>query len=177
MQVSEAYNAALSRTMHAHATRKIFSGRGCLKHRDRILELALLVGAQSALDYGCGKGAQYADQIMPGKTLEQLLGFEVAKYDPAVKEYRRLPAGQFDLVWCVDVLEMIPEQDMGWILEEIVAKARRALFLTVATYPAKKRFADGSNTHVTVQTAEWWAAQFQAVADAHPGVIVTWQIA
>lgn len=149
-----------------HATRKTFSGRGCLKHAREILELADQVGARSALDYGAGKMTQYVDTVKghpDGTTLESILGFEVTKYDPAVPGIDVEPTGKFDLVWCTDVMEHIPEEDIDYIVHRLAALTRKALFVTVATYAAKKRLPNGENAHVTQKPAEWWEARFAPI--------------
>lgn len=147
-----------------HETTKVFSGRGVLKHRTRLLQIAREIGATSALDYGAGKGAHYADvSEFDGKTLEQALGFEVAKFDPAVERFAARPTTVFDLVWCTDVLEHVPEEDIAYVLADIASFATKAVFITVATYPAKKQLPNGENAHVTLKGATWWAEKIEAI--------------
>lgn len=160
-----------------HGARKTLSGRGVLKHRPWLLTIAQEIGAKSALDYGCGKGAQFEEIGPDGKTLEQALGFKVSKYDPCWPDFAKAPAGQFDLVWCTDVLEYVPEEDISATLQKIGALATKAVFITVATYPAKKTLPDGTNAHVTIKPAMWWGTKFAAMRRAFPGLRVEVQIA
>lgn len=150
-----------------HATKKTFSGNGCLKYAKTIIDLARSVGATSGLDYGCGKGNQYAKLIeIDGKsaTLEEHLGFPVMKFDPAVPQFaERKRLTPRDIVWCTDCLEHIPEEDIRWVANDLSSFAVKALFVTVATYPAKKRLPNGENAHITQKPAEWWAEQFLAL--------------
>ena len=37
-----------------HATRKVFSGNGILKHREALVRFAEEIDARSAIDFGCG---------------------------------------------------------------------------------------------------------------------------
>jgi hypothetical protein len=143
-----------------HATRKTFSGLTCLKHWRAIAELAARHECRSALDYGCGKGLQYETPACDGLTLEQVLGFSVAKYDPALARFAGRLDGPFDLVWCVDVMEHIDELDVDWVIDDLLAYAERALLVTIACYPAKKHLPDGRNAHLTVRPAEWWRTRF-----------------
>lgn len=172
---SKRYAKYLEQSRQHHVQRKTFSGNGCLKHLKTLVEISLKVDATSALDFGAGKRAQYQPggkfataaaqfgfEIEPGETLEMLLGYEVTKYDPAVPEIASKPEGQFDLVWCSDVLEHIPEEDIGWVIHELDGYARRALFVTVGSYPAKKTLPNGENAHVTIKPVEWWREQFAA---------------
>lgn len=165
---SERYDYFLDQCREMHATRKILGGNGVLKHRDFLFQIAAETEAASALDYGCGKGRQFVEPLDDGRTLEETLGFEVAKYDPAVPEFEPLPEGQFDLVWCTDVLEYIPEEDVAEILAVIAGKALKAVFITVSTYPSKKRLPDGSNARVTLKTRQWWLARFTALRREFP---------
>lgn len=155
---SERYRHFLKLSAEFHATHKTFSGRGVKKHATALVDFSKRIGATSALDYGCGKGAHYGDLIavLGGQTIEQALGFEVAKYDPAWPPFSTVPAGAFDLVWCTDVLEHIPEEDMGWVMGVLWGYATKGLFITVGNFPSKKSFSDGTNTHVTVKPIEWW---------------------
>lgn len=162
-QPSERYKYYVEQCQMFHAAKKTFSGRGCLKHATRLLELAEEFGATSALDYGCGKGSQYSDAIFDGQTIEQKLGFEVAKFDPAVPQFQTPPSGKFDLVWCTDVLEHIPAEDIDYVVSELAKLTRKALFVTVGQGPAKKTLLNGENTHITQMPAEWWQERFAPI--------------
>lgn len=154
---SERYAYYLDQCREHHATNKTFSGRGVLKHKRALLRLSETAGCTSGLDYGCGKGTQYEEAIdEQGRSLEDALGFAVRKYDPAVPRFSFKPEGTFDLVFCTDVLEHIPEEDQPWIIDEIVGFARKALFITVGSYPAKKRLPNGENAHICLKPKDWW---------------------
>lgn len=171
---SKRYAEYIDQCVIFHQENKTFSGNGCLKHWRDIVGLAGMVGAKSALDYGCGKGNQYVKLLetdIEPTTLEAALGFAVDKFDPAVPEFKDTDlTEQRDLVWCTDVMEHIPEEDIDFVAAELNRLARKALFVTVATYPAKKQLPNGENAHVTVKPTEWWEERFapvfaRAVAD------------
>lgn len=172
---SERYAKYIEQCVIFHKENKTFSGNGCLKHWRDIVALAGLVGAKTGLDYGCGKGNQYVKMIEldghPPTTLEAAFGFTVDKFDPAVEQFQGTDlTAQRDLVWCTDVMEHIPEEDIDFVASELNRLARKALFVTVATYPAKKQLPNGENAHVTVKPVEWWEERFapvfaRAVAD------------
>ena len=190
MELSERGLYYLDQCKELHATRKTFSGRGVLKHARRLVELSQRVGAASALDYGCGKGTQYTvhmdqnfnklnDEVLAerfGKTLEEMLGYEVRKYDPAWPQFNVKPdenADSFDLVWCTDVLEHVPEEDIPAIIRDLDLMAKKALFVTVGTYPAKKTLPNGENAHITQKPAEWWREIFAKNTNRfHPDIVV-----
>lgn len=99
------------------------------------------------LDYGCGK-----------RTLEEALGFPIANYDPAIPGLDEAPQPA-DIVSCTDVLEHIEPDCLPAVLSDIRRVTKRAVFLTIATRPAKKFLADGRNAHLIQQPARWWVEQ------------------
>lgn len=166
---SERYQDYIEQCAIFHREHKTFSGNGCLKHSSDIINLAHGVQAKTGLDYGCGKGNQYAKEFLydnAAGTLEYFLGFTVDKYDPAVEQFAgtQLETPR-DLVWCTDVMEHIPEEDIDFIVGELNRLSSKALFVTVATYPAKKSLPNGENAHVTVKPREWWEERFRPVTD------------
>ena len=168
---SKAYDKALAQMRAFHLTRKTFSGNGVMKHKDALVQFSKTLGATSGLDYGCGKGHQYdTERQRDGFDLRAALGYSPALYDPAVMEFKDLPpeGTEFDLVWCVDVLECVPEGDMDWEIARMASYARLGLFVTVATYPAKKTLPNGNNSHITVKPAKWWRSHFWLLIEARP---------
>ena len=53
------------------------------------------------LDYGCGKGT-FLDEIRPLGLFASITG-----YDPGVKAFGTRPVGPFDLVTCLDVIDVV----------------------------------------------------------------------
>lgn len=171
---SERFAYYLEQCKIHHATKKTFSGNGCLKHARALVAMSKAIGATSAIDYGCGKGLQYGKMVeipvlvdapdvykADFAPLEQHLGYEVTKYDPAVPQFQTPPWGPADLVWCTDVMEHIPEEDIPFIVSELSRLAIKGVFVTVGTYPAKKHLPNGENAHVCIKPAEWWDEQFE----------------
>ena len=119
-------------------------GVGGHKYARQVQDLARQIGANTILDYGCGK-----------RTLEKALGFEIANYDPAIPGCDSDP-DPADLVVCTDVLEHIEPECLDAVLDDIKRVTLDLLILTVATRPAKKVLADGTNAHKIIQQAAWW---------------------
>lgn len=167
---SERFDYYLDQCKIHHATRKTFSGNGCLKHARALVGMSDEIGARHAIDYGCGKGLQYGKALPTppfpeGQLLEQALGYMVTKFDPAVPKFETPPTEQADLVWCTDVLEHIPEEDIPFIVAELSRLAIKGVFVTVGTYPAKKHLPNGENAHICLKPTEWWEEQFKPLAD------------
>ena len=162
------------------APAQTFSGGSLRQHLPAIRALVQATGTRTLLDYGSGKGGLYDERPLKlpeggeAPSLAEYWGLEsFRRYDPGYGPFAERPAGTFDLVVCTDVLEHCPEEDLGWILGEIFGFARRAVYLCIAAYPAKKHLPSGENAHITIKPLAWWAERLEQAADARPGV--RWQ--
>jgi len=156
---------------------RTFAGGSLLRHVADIRRLVEETGARTLLDYGAGKGQQYAwqdVQLPDGSRIESLTAYwgvaEVARYDPGYEPLARLPHGTFDGVICTDVLEHCPAEDIPWIVEEIFAYARRFVYANIASFQAIKTLPNGENAHCTIRSPDWWHGLLHAIAYRHPGV-------
>jgi len=81
-------------------------------------------------------------------------------YDPAYKKYATLPDKKYDIVVCTDVLEHIAEQDIDYVLTEILSRSKKIVFLNISCQPALKHFKEGKfkgkNVHISVFDPSWW---------------------
>ena len=149
------------KVMHSHSDR-MFNGRSLLKFVDIIKVYLDKNECQSVLDYGSGKGALYTENFHTitkeiNKPLPEYWDIDLcAMYDPAYEKHATLPDRKFDAVICTDVLEHIPEADLGWVLREIYSKADKMVFLNVACFEALKKLKDGSNAHVSIFSTDEW---------------------
>lgn len=118
-----------------------------------VFRAAKEIEARSVLDYGCGRGTLF-QTLRAGGAGDQV-GFEMREYDPAIpgKDARPEPA---DLVVCGDVLEHIEPECLYAVMSDLRDLAKRAVFLVVATVPAKKVLADSRNAHLIVEPTSWW---------------------
>jgi hypothetical protein len=140
--------AKLNRELHAsHAEYGSFSWR----HADKVLALREETESVTVLDYGCGKGA-----------LREALGRPdwMREYDPAIPGKDARPEIA-DLVVCTDVLEHIEPELLDNVLTHIVRVTGKAAFLLIATRPALKTLADGSNAHKIIENAAWWREKLE----------------
>jgi 2-polyprenyl-3-methyl-5-hydroxy-6-metoxy-1,4-benzoquinol methylase len=104
-------------------------------------------GAESILDYGCGKGTM-ADHIP-----------HVRLYDPCVEKFSTEPSPA-EMVCCTDVLEHVEPECLDAVLDHMQALAKKVVVATVASYPAQKTLADGRNAHLIQKPLRWWADKF-----------------
>lgn len=142
--ISKDYIKQQYELMHKKNT---FSGQVIYAHLKEIKHIIAHYNITSLLDYGCAKGrAHKKEKLLDNVTL----------YDPYVKEYSIKPAGTFDMVICTDVMEHVPEDEVGKTLAELINYTDKVLFLSICTKKANKTFANGNNLHITIKPKEWW---------------------
>ncbi len=120
-----------------------------------VVQFSQVIGANSILDYGSGKGAL-------GKALSHLL---IVNYDPSIPDYSDEP-DPADLVVSLDVLEHIEPDCIDNVLDDIQRCAKKGVFLTINMKPAGKVLADGRNAHILQRPIDWWL----------PRLMQRWQI-
>jgi len=128
----------------------------------------LYPGDLTVLDAGCGSGK--------GAVALATLGYRVTMCDltdagliPAAKDLpfseavlwnrlhqRYVLGGQYDYVYCTDVLEHLPTVFVGLAISRMLAVARKGLFLSVALGPDAMGVWVGRPLHQTVQGFPWW---------------------
>ncbi|MDC1047079.1 class I SAM-dependent methyltransferase [Alphaproteobacteria bacterium] len=122
---------------------------------------------KNLLDYGSGKGDRYFNNSEFGNEayppLEKYWNINSTLYDPGVPHPK--PVGEkFDMVISIDVLEHIPLEDLGWVIEEIFYFSKKIIFINVACYAAERTFSDGSNVHVSLFPPMWWYGFISKIA-------------
>lgn len=134
-------------------------------------------GMTTLLDYGGGQGKQYALTDLKNRTGETFadmaafLGVQSAEvYDAGRPGTETSVNGSYDAVICTDVLEHCDAQDLPWIIRELFALASKAVFATIATYPAVKHLPNGENAHCTLESADWWSRLFVDAAKEFPNI-------
>jgi len=115
----------------------------------------------TALDYGCGKGT----------LAEAFPNLKWSEYDPGIPGKDVIPEGRFDLVTCTDVLEHVEPPLLETVIESLVAKTSKVLFLDIACYPTGKLFGEGpyfgQDLHLIVESPEWWRKTIGKLTDLH----------
>lgn len=130
-----------------HETNEAYGTSGHV-HAETVEALAEAMGAESLLDYGCGK-----------ETLKDALSIDIKGYDPCIPGLDAEPE-PVDFVVCTDVLEHIEPELLDNVLEHIASLAKKGVFLVVHTGPAVKVLADGRNAHLIQEGLEWWRKRF-----------------
>ncbi|MBV9509620.1 MAG: methyltransferase domain-containing protein [Caulobacteraceae bacterium] len=86
-------------------------------------------GELSWLDYGCGKGG-FIEEVRPLGLFTTIQG-----YDPAVAAFAARPEGRFDLVTCLDVLDVVEPQFLGNLLGDVAALTGGLALFDLLTRP------------------------------------------
>jgi len=154
-----------------------FDGRSMLRQAPNILSIIKVLGSETILDYGAGKGIQYGPMEIKnpdGETFSDMKSYwnvrSITCFDPGHEPFSQLPEGNFDGVVTTDVLEHCPKDDIPWILHEIFSYAREFVYLNVACYPAKKTLPNGENAHCTLESPDWWKGVFDTVLVDYPNL-------
>jgi hypothetical protein len=74
-----------------------------------------------------------------------------------------------DGVVIAGALELFPEDDIAWILDEVFASAGRFVFAHVLCYDPADH-GEGSASHLSVQSPAWWRSQFELASKRNPAV-------
>ena len=142
---------------------RAFDGGGARTLYTSILKELESRDSVTILDYGCGEGVQWHDQILVNKTksLPNLIGSKLRgfyRYDPAYEIYNKKPTGTYDFIICADVLEHIPNDEVDAFLDEVnsYATTNSIIFYSISTIPSSTAFLDGKNMHINLQSPETW---------------------
>ncbi len=153
-----------------------FSGRDLTRYAYSIRGLVRATKSVSLLDYGSGKGKQYSEEFRRGDKLiaASLHDFwkmrEITCYDPAINRTFLSEKHQFDGVIASNVIDYIPEEDLGWVIEVLFSRARKFVFCNVADFPAPFSLPNGENARITRKPRQWWGRLFKEINARHPDI-------
>ena len=165
MKPSQEYHDLIDSYKVLHQEEGKFKGISLVPLVPTLMSLVKENNCKTLLDYGCGKAIPYdknrckeVDLRHPIQKLCNLKSFDL--YDPAYEKYTTLPNKKYDIVVCTDVLEHIAEQDIDYVLTEILSRSDKIVFLNISCQPALKHFKQGKfkgkNVHISVFEPSWW---------------------
>jgi len=165
MKPSQEYHDLIDSYKVLHQEEGKFKGISLVPLVPTLMSLVKENNCKTLLDYGCGKAIPYdkdrckeVDLRHPIQKLCDLKSFDL--YDPAYEKYATLPDKKYDIVVCTDVLEHIAEQDIDYVLTEILSRSNKIVFLNISCQPALKHFKEGKfkgkNVHISVFDPSWW---------------------
>ena len=165
MKPSQEYHDLIDSYKVLHQEEDKFKGISLVPLVPTLMSLVKENDCKTLLDYGCGKAIPYdkdrckeVDLRHPIQKLCNLKSFDL--YDPAYEKYATLPDKKYDIVVCTDVLEHIAEQDIDYVLTQILSRSNKVVFLNISCQPALKHFKEGKfkgkNVHISVFDPSWW---------------------
>ena len=171
LKLSKEYFIGVEEGRRHHASNKTYSGKLLRPHKPFLTEMVERLGAQSALDYGAGKGDQWT-WVDPadGKTIEQVWGFPVAKYDPCWPPFAAEPEGTYDLVICTHTLALIPVVDLPKIMARLYAFANKGVFIAEKIGERKKGEVADPKKRAINWTARDWLGWVGGLAIGRPKI-------
>ena len=166
LKPSEDYYELLDSYKELHKEEGKFRGISLVPLVPTLINVTKENNCKTLLDYGCGKAIPYSKKECksiglkkPVQELCNLDSFDL--YDPAYPKYNKLSKKKYDIVVCTDVMEHIAEQDIDWVLKDILSHSKKTVFLNISCQPALKHFKKGKfkgqNVHVSVFHGTWWS--------------------
>jgi mitochondrial fission protein ELM1 len=131
-------------------------------------ELLAQAGARSILDLRIASGQNEALESRVGK----YPGATLTSFDPTATDADGVdvPLGPFDAVLATTNLELLSNEDIPWVLDQLLYRARRAVFVTVDDVPRMVRLSDGTTLDVKPRGFGWWRKQMEAASRNQPDV-------
>jgi len=166
LKPSEDYYDLLDSYKELHKEEGKFRGISLVPLVPTLFNIIKENNCKTLLDYGCGKAIPYSKKECksiglrkPVQELCNLDSFDL--YDPAYPKYNKLSKKKYDIVVCTDVMEHIAEQDIDYVLKDILSHSKKTVFLNISCQPALKHFKEGKfkgqNVHISVFDGVWWS--------------------
>lgn len=165
MQPSQEYYDLIDSYKVLHEEEGKFKGISLTPLVPTLINVTKENNCKTLLDYGCGKAIPYdkdrCKEVGLKNPVQELCNIESFDlYDPAYDKYAELPDKKYDIVVCTDVLEHIAEQDIDYVLTQILSRSNKVVFLNISCRPAVKHFKEGKfkgkNVHISVFDPSWW---------------------
>jgi 2-polyprenyl-3-methyl-5-hydroxy-6-metoxy-1,4-benzoquinol methylase len=124
---------------------------------------------KSIVDFGCGKG------LVTARLQEEYPSISISGYDPSTDS--TLP-NKVDMVFSKDVLEHIEPELLEAVLSDLHRRTDKVQYHLIACHKAIHYLPDGRNTHLIIETPDWWQRKlrslgFRIVNEAIEGTIKT----
>jgi mitochondrial fission protein ELM1 len=135
-------------------------------------ELLAQAGARSIPEFHVAGSRNEALESRVGK----YPGATLTAFDPTATsaEGVDVPLGPFDAVLSTSGLDLLSNEDIPWVLDQLLYRARRAAFVTVDDVARHVHLADGSAITVRPRGFAWWRSQMEAASRNRPDV--RWRI-
>lgn len=145
-----------------------YNGLSTINFADIIKKIIYKNNCKTLFDYGSGKGDRYYNKSVLGSKeyppLKDFWNIKPTLFDPGVPFPRPKKNEVFDISISIDVLEHIPTQDLGWVINEIFEYSKNIVFINVACYAAAAKLPNGKNAHLSIFDPWWWIGYISAIS-------------
>ena len=128
-------------------------------HYSKIKSFILDNNPKTILDFGCGKGKL---QELVSRDFEDVL---IHGYDPAIEGKEEIILSNYDMVITNDVLEHLYEDEIEFIVKEILDLKPKTMHHFICCRPAITLLPDGTNAHKTVKDEKWWLNKILSIVE------------
>ena len=106
-----------------------YNGLSTINFADILKKIIDKNNCKTLFDYGSGKGDRYYNESSLGTKmyppLKDFWNIKPTLFDPGVPYPKPNKNESFDIAISIDVLEHIPTQDLGWVINEIFEYSKK----------------------------------------------------
>ena len=140
----------------SHSPESLKKFKECVEH--------MHIHPKTVLDFGSGSlGVGFINAMFPGPSVRKYA------YDPGVPSLdsaKGFPR-YFDLIFCLDVMEHIPESNVHGMLKLFQSMTDSAIFI-IHHGPAAAILPNGENAHCTQKPLDWWLDKIRQAGFQYP---------
>tara|TARA_B110000263_G_C15268488_1_gene492279 strand:- start:744 stop:1388 length:645 start_codon:yes stop_codon:yes gene_type:complete len=168
LQLIQDYQEIHTKGTKNKSAQDTYNGLSTINFAEIIKKIINKNQCKTLLDYGSGKGDRYFNKSFLNEKeyppLSDFWNINPTFFDPGVPFPKPNFNKSFDITISIDVLEHIPQQDLGWVIKEIFEFSNNIIFINVACYDAYAKLPNGKNAHVSVFNPWWWHGFISSIA-------------
>ncbi len=118
-------------------------------------------GRGAAMDFFERRGVSVAGTEISSYAVQRQRDLGRTVYHASLDNLSMIETGAFQIGFCNDVIEHVPEELVELSLTEMARVCSDFLFLSVCPKPAHHPSPHGGNLHLTVRPRAWWVARLK----------------
>ena len=118
-------------------------------------------GQGAAMDFFERRGFSVAGTEISSYAVQRQRDLGRTVYHASLDNLSMIETGAFQIGFCNDVIEHVPEELVEPSLTEMARVCSEFLFLSVCPTPAHHPSPHGGNLHLTVRPRVWWVARLE----------------
>ncbi len=153
---------SLCESLHRSAPPTTATSAWSVGAQQDLRELAEVTGAASMLDFAIGRRLDAPATLQAGERRVPVTVYDGS--DPGAQP----PTQRLDAVAAEGALDLVPEEDLGWVIEELFGHATRFVHASVSEREGRK--GERVNRPQRDHDEGWWVEHFEHAARRHPNV-------